>query len=411
MREKISRISRNMAIFGIVSAATTISNIVTVNASNNIESELNLIMSKHKDSDIVVENGISLRKGESIDLSAYPNWELSNDDTVNINENGIVTAINSGTVFLSQEIDEKLYVVELYVPNKVTTNKTRNSNKVNRDYYKVFIDAGHGGTDPGALGNGLEEEAINLQVALKVENKLKEKGIDVKMSRTSDTYISLQDRANMANEYKGDVFVSIHQNSADSNAAEGIETYHHRDKSEHKIYASDIQNNLINQTDAKNRGVKNANFAVLRETSMTSALVEGGFINNPNEATKLADDDYQDKLATGIADGIEKYLKENIELVQNVEQPVIPETPQQPEVPEIIEPPVAPPTIIEPPVEVKTGVVTATSLNVRSGYGTSYSKIGSLSKGSKVEIVESKNGWYKIKYNNGYGYVSSEFVK
>ena len=144
---------------------------------------------------------------------------------------------------------------------------------------------------------------------------------------------------------------------------------------------------------------------------MTSALVEGGFINNPNEATKLADDDYQDKLATGIADGIEKYLKENIELVPNVDQPIVPEEPQQPEVPEVIQPPTAPPTIIEPPVEVKTGVVTATSLNVRSGYGTSYSKIGSLSKGSKVEIVESKNGWYKIKYNNGYGYVSSEFVK
>ncbi|MCU9816265.1 SH3 domain-containing protein, partial [Paraclostridium sp. AKS73] len=64
-----------------------------------------------------------------------------------------------------------------------------------------------------------------------------------------------------------------------------------------------------------------------------------------------------------------------------------------------------------PPATTKTGVVTATSLNVRNGYGASYSRIGSLSNGAKVEIVESKNGWHKIKYNGGYGYVSGDYIK
>ncbi|MCB5942858.1 SH3 domain-containing protein, partial [bacterium 210820-DFI.6.52] len=66
---------------------------------------------------------------------------------------------------------------------------------------------------------------------------------------------------------------------------------------------------------------------------------------------------------------------------------------------------------VKPPVVTKTGIVTASTLNVRSGYGSSYSKIGTLSNGAKVEIVESKDGWHKIKYNGGYGYVSGDYIK
>ena len=414
MNKKISKIARNIAVFGIISAVTTLSNIVPVSANNNIEAELNAVINNYKGANIVVEDGISLRKGESLDLSEYPNWELSNENTVSISENGVVTPINSGTVFLSQEIDGNVHIIEVYVPSKAAryNSNTRNT-VVNRDYYKVFVDAGHGGSDPGALGNGLEEEALNLQVATKVEAKLKEKGIEVKMSRTSDNYISLQERAEMANAYEADVFVSIHQNSASADTAEGIETYRHRDKEAHNTYASDIQNNLIKETSAKNRGVKTANFAVLRETNMTAALVENGFINNPNEAAKLSDPNYQDKLATGIANGIEKYLKENIELEKPEEEkpPVTPEVPEKPPVtPEVPEKPPVTPEVPEKPPVTKIGTITASSLNVRSGYGTSYSKIGSLKKGAKVEIVETKNGWHKIKFNSGYGYISGDYV-
>ena len=130
---------------------------------------------------------------------------------------------------------------------------------------------------------------------------------------------------------------------------------------------------------------------------MPGVLVEGGYINNKIESAKLVDPEYQEKLALGIANGVENYLKANIELngnpkeqqIDNLEEPSIPEVPQY----------------------TKIGTVKASSLNVRSGYGTSYFKIGSLSKGSKVEIVESKDGWHKIKYKSRYGYISASYVR
>lgn len=206
------------------------------------------------------------------------------------------------------------------------------------------------------------------------------------ISREDDTFVSLQDRSEMANEYGADVFVSIHQNAYENSSANGLETYYHINKGEHKPLSSEVQTNAIKETGAKDRGVKNANFTVLRDTTMVSSLIECGFITNPEESEKLASEEYQEKLATAIANGIEEYLLENITL----------------ESPEAT--PEASPTI-------KTGTVTASALNVRSGYGTSYSKIGLLSKGAKVEIIESKNGWHKIKYGSGYGYVSGEYIK
>ncbi|MGL5751087.1 MAG: N-acetylmuramoyl-L-alanine amidase, partial [Paraclostridium sp.] len=323
----------------------------------------------------------------------------SNENTAQISESGILTPINEGTVFLSQEIGENAHIIEVYVSSNIMEYNAQSKSKVvDRNYYKVFVDVGHGGHDNGASGNGNLEDELNLQIAKKVEDKLKSKGIEVKMSRYSDTYVSLSERAKMANSYGSDVFVSIHQNSASASSANGIETYHHSNKSSHKPYSQSIQEHAINETNARNRGVKSANFSVLRETNMPSALFESGFINNPNESQKLANPVYQNKLAQGIVNGIEEYLKENIHLTG---EPVIPENPNPPVEPEI-------PDGNEEVI--KTGEITASSLNVRSGYGTSYSKIGSLSKGSKVEIVEEKSGWYKIKYNSGYGYISGEYV-
>ena len=385
---------RNIVRFSVIATLPVFLNVSTSNAQNNLESEFLSIVNKYNQENIIVENGISMKKNEILDLSQFPGWEMSNKNTIEIDENGIVHPINEGSVFLSNEIDEKVHIIEVYVSNKQTSmTNTQKSTTVDRDYYKVFVDPGHGGSDNGASGFGNLEDELNLKVATKVENKLKEKGIQVKMSRTSDTFISLSDRASMANSYGADVFVSIHQNAADAASANGIETFYHTDKSNHKQYSSGIQSNVIKETSARDRGVKSANFAVLRETVMPAVLFESGFITNEVESNNLANPAYQDNLATGIADGVEKYLKENIKLTQD------PST--EPE---------TPPTDPETP-KAKTGEVTTSSLNVRSGYGTSYSKIGSLSKGSKVEIVESKNGWHKIKYETGYGYVSGEYIK
>lgn len=370
---------RNLILLTMMVSLPILSKPSVVNA-DSIEDEFSSVINKYDLKDIVVEPGVYLTKGETLDLSQYPNWELSDNETIEINSNGIARAVNEGTVFLSQRIGEKVYIVEIYVPSEISTVNLESRGAKSRGYYKVFIDAGHGGTDPGALGYGYRESDLNLQVAKKVESKLKSKGIDVKMSRNSDIFYSLSERAEMANDYGADAFVSIHQNSAEAKSANGIETYYNRKKEEDRPLSNDIQKQVISQTGANNRGVKNAEFTVLVKSKMISALVECGFITNELEVKKLSDSSYQDKLATGIANGIEEYLKSNV--------------------------------IIEESQITATGkVVNADSLNVRKGPSISFDIIGKLSGGDKVKVIGESNGWYKIEYNGTYGYVSGSYIE
>ena len=370
---------RNLILLTMMVSLPILSKPSVVNA-DSIEDEFSSVINKYDLKDVVVEPGVYLTKGETLDLSQYPNWELSDNETIEINSNGIAKAVNEGTVFLSQRIGEKVYIVEIYVPSEISTVNLESRGAKSRGYYKVFIDAGHGGTDPGALGYGYRESDLNLQVAKKVESKLKSKGIDVKMSRSSDIFYSLSERAEMANDYGADAFVSIHQNSAEAKSANGIETYYNRKKEEDRPLSNDIQKQVISQTGANNRGVKNAEFTVLVKSKMISALVECGFITNELEVKKLSDSSYQDKLATGIANGIEEYLKSNV--------------------------------IIEESQITATGkVVNADSLNVRKGPSISFDIIGKLSGGDKVKVIGESNGWYKIEYNGKYGYVSGSYIE
>ena len=370
---------RNLILLTMMVSLPILSKPSVVNA-DSIEDEFSSVINKYDLKDVVVEPGVYLTKGETLDLSQYPNWELSDNETIEINSNGIARAVNEGTVFLSQRIGEKVYIVEIYVPSEISKVNIESRGAQPRGYYKVFIDAGHGGTDPGALGYGYRESDLNLQVAKKVESKLKSKGIDVKMSRSSDIFYSLSERAEMANDYGADAFVSIHQNSAEAKSANGIETYYNRKKEEDRPLSNDIQKQVISQTGANNRGVKNAEFTVLVKSEMISALVECGFITNESEVKKLSDPSYQDKLATGIADGIEEYLKSNV----------------------IIE---------ESQITVIGKVVNADILNVRKGPSISFDIIGTLSGGDKVKIIGESNGWYKIEYNGTYGYVSGSYIE
>lgn len=384
--KKNIRMKRNLAILSMVSASCILSNPIIGLADEKAEAEFIKITNSYNAEDIIVENGISLRQGESLDLSQFPGWEMSNNQTVKIN-NDIISPVNEGTVYLSNEINGKVHVIEVYVSNGQPKMLSDQNPREKRDYYKVFVDPGHGGHDDGASGFGNKEDELNLQIANRVKNKLVAKGIEVQMSRTTDVYLTLSERANLANSYGADAFVSIHQNSADAASGNGIETFHHTNKTSHKPLSADILSNAVKETGARNRGVKSANFGVLRETSMPASLFESGFISNQVESGNLANPAYQEKLATGIANGIEKYLKENVTLGSG----------------EDIKPPTDP--------VIAKGTVTASSLRVRSGFGTSYSQIGTLSKDARVEIVETKDGWHRIKFNNGYGHVSGDYVR
>ncbi|ENZ02565.1 hypothetical protein HMPREF1092_01800 [Clostridium thermobutyricum] len=392
-RKRLNNIIKATMFFIAVSVGTAFSGNIDAFADSNLEKEFVSVVSKYSNDEVVVENGISLRKGETLDLSKHKGWEMSNNNVIEINENGIATPKETGTVYLSNKIGNKVHIVEVYVPSNSAFYRTSRSNSVDRNYYKVFIDPGHGGADNGASGNGLLEDELTLQISLKLKNILQSRGIEVKMSRESDVYVSLGERTNMGNAYGADVFVSPHINSFNGASAKGIETYYHLNKSSERPLSSNIQENAIKETGAVNRGVKSANFAVIRESSMPSSLFEAGFISNPEEASKLGNSEYQNKLAKALADGIEKYLKDNIKLSGSGDKPIVPETPSTPE------------------GEAKIGIVTASSLNVRSGAGTSYSTIGSLKNGQSVQIVSTQGSWHKIKYGNGYGYVSSDYIK
>lgn len=179
----------------------------------------------------------------------------------------------------------------------------------------VVIDAGHGGTDPGASGTldgkSYQEKAITLSVATIVKKKLEANGISVIMTRTGDTYPKLTERSALANQKDAAMFVSIHVNSAaNAPTANGIEVYYATENNNNyygltsKTLASSILNNLLEQTGAKSRGVKTERHLVTRTSLMPAVLVEVGFASNEDELKKLIDTDYQTQLAEGITLGI-----------------------------------------------------------------------------------------------------------
>ena len=170
----------------------------------------------------------------------------------------------------------------------------------------ICIDPGHGGKDPGATGGGVQEKAVVLNVARKIASYLEAKGCTVMLTRDTDIFVELSDRARMANAAKADLYVSIHCNSVRGNArATGMEVYHYTRASEaSKRAARVIYDKLLPVCGLRGRGVKSQDLAVLRETAMPAVLVELGFISNPSDRAKLTNFAWQDDAAQAIADGI-----------------------------------------------------------------------------------------------------------
>ncbi|MGN1319245.1 MAG: N-acetylmuramoyl-L-alanine amidase [Lachnospirales bacterium] len=173
---------------------------------------------------------------------------------------------------------------------------------------KIFLDPGHGGNNPGAVGpNGLREADVNLDVALRTGRLLQSNGYTVKYSRTSDKTVSLSERAAMANEWGADYFVSIHCNSNENPIYTGTETFYYREGTKAERFANDVNNALVAEIGTKNLGIFTANFAVLRLTVMPAILVELAFISNPEEAEQLATPSFRESCAVGITNGIIEY--------------------------------------------------------------------------------------------------------
>lgn len=196
----------------------------------------------------------------------------------------------------------------------------------------VVLDPGHGGKDPGATSrSGLREKDLVLDIALRVKAHLQAQGVRVVMTRDVDRFWTLEDRPYLAARGAGDAFVSIHLNATASRSVQGIETFvtaaenypptaeskttgrypavpNNRFNHSSTALGNQLNRSLIGITRAEDRGLKRARFAVLRETPMPAALVECGFLSNPQEAQKLATPSYREAVAKGIAQGILNYF-------------------------------------------------------------------------------------------------------
>jgi len=174
----------------------------------------------------------------------------------------------------------------------------------------VVIDAGHGGSDPGTTSYSKRpEKEFTLALALKVQELLlQEPGIHLVMTRESDVYPTRPERVALANDGNADVFVSIHGNSVPSSPqTTGTETFYYK-RSSSKELADAIHKRLVEAMGLKDRGVKDGNFQVIRETRMAAVLLEVGFLSNPADEEAMFSEDMQYKAAQAIVDGIKEYL-------------------------------------------------------------------------------------------------------
>lgn len=166
----------------------------------------------------------------------------------------------------------------------------------------VVIDAGHGGKDGGCVHNGLIEKKLCLDLALRLERVLKSKGLRVVMTRRTDSFVALEDRAAIANRQKNALFVSLHFNGSNNKSISGMEVFYRSNGG--KALAAKILRSLDVNCKGVNRGIFYQDLKVLRATRMTAVLVEGGYLSHKTDASRCATAYHREELAKAIAKGI-----------------------------------------------------------------------------------------------------------
>jgi N-acetylmuramoyl-L-alanine amidase len=212
----------------------------------------------------------------------------------------------------------------VYKESKATQPQT------SKPFAVVVLDPGHGGEDSGAMCGGIMEKDLTLDVARRVDRLLDSEGVATLMTRLGDSSVSLADRAAFGNRVKESIFISIHFNEDNKPVASGVETYYaaHQITSgstfgswlpffsqppsnspnpESQSLAGFIQEALVARTRSVDRGTQAKQFFVIANVTSPAVLIEGGFITNQDELSKLASEDYRDQLAAAVADGILRY--------------------------------------------------------------------------------------------------------
>src|SRR5438552_10477286 len=212
----------------------------------------------------------------------------------------------------------------------IRTQSTANRPTAPKPFAVVVLDPGHGGQDSGAMCGGVMEKDLTLDVARRVDRLLDAEGVATLMTRLGDTYVSLADRAAFGNRVRDSIFVSIHFNEGNKPVASGVETYYapHQiaagsslaswlpflwrplsdsPNPESQRLAGSIQEALVARTRAIDRGTQPGQFFVIANVTSPAALIEGGFLTNKEDISKLVSEDYRDQIAAAVADGILRY--------------------------------------------------------------------------------------------------------
>ena len=260
---------------------------------------------------------LAARLGLTVQTAGSPYYELKNANNrvllftyesgrvyVNGDSIGVVgtTSQVGGTTYVSELLIPKIrgHLVTSYTPPVVTPGRGYRTASGT-----VVIDAGHGGKDPGATSyHGNYEKNANLSIARKVASHLENRGIRVIMTRNSDTFIELNERAAIANRAGADLFVSIHCDSHPTRSQNGYTIYVARSASWSSKKIGVAIEQSMGQTGLKDKGMRNQDFRVLVKTACPAVLIECGYLTNPSEASLLYDSSFQDRIARAIANGI-----------------------------------------------------------------------------------------------------------
>lgn len=227
-----------------------------------------------------------------------------------------------------------IYISQLDIDSTFRPLLAASKNEAGKKVKVICLDAGHGGKDPGNRAFGRQEKDFTLRLAAELRTQLQKAGFKVVFTRTSDRFIELSDRANIARQRGADLFVSIHFNATENgkDQARGSEVYSmtpvgaastnsrgegagsgshpgNRNNSKNLLLAYQIQKSLVRNLDSEDRGVRRARFEVLREATMPAVLIEAGFLSHPTEGKKIFTEDYRREMAKAITEGVLSYKR------------------------------------------------------------------------------------------------------
>ncbi|MGQ4665776.1 SH3 domain-containing protein [Metabacillus halosaccharovorans] len=250
----------------------------------------------------IIYNGTNIRSGTSTSHSIIKRANIGESygiiekagDWYKINLGGNKTGFIAGWVVETTGVSSPVTKpgVSQYIKNKT-----------------IVIDPGHGGRDSGAVGvSGTLEKNLTLSTAKLVYDKLKSAGANVFMTRSNDTYISLNSRVSTSHYRNAKAFISIHFDSTSDRSVSGTTTYYYHSLKDGSL-AKSVNNELVKQTKLRDRGQKFGNFHVLRENKAPAVLLELGFLSNRTEELTVATSSYQERASQGIFNGLAQYFK------------------------------------------------------------------------------------------------------